>query len=167
MKNNFLEEEYAKDPAAFWRLWIKTGLAYPQDYADAFLIHSYGYWYPETPHWVFVTGIDDNGVFGIHAEPKLTGDRIGRALRWLSDSKYDEIPLLSLLFSPGACFWAYVILFFFLLYRRSPAYILCIPMLVLWLTALASPVNCEYRYVYGMFLCLPGEMVSKLIIDRG
>ena len=25
----------------------------------------------------------------------------------------------------------------------------------LWLTTLASPVYCEYRYIYGLIICVP------------
>ena len=155
VKNSFIEEKYTAEPARFWQLWMKLGITYPQDFADGFLLHTYGYWYPETPHWVFVTGIDDDGLFGIHSDPKLESKWITASLQWLSESKYDELPLLPLLFSPGACFWGYLILFFALVYRKSPAFVLCIPIFSLWLTALASPVNCEFRYVYGMFLCFP------------
>ena len=30
-----------------------------------------------------------------------------------------------------------------------------IPIIILWLTNLASPVWCEYRYIYGMFTTMP------------
>ena len=155
VKNNFAEEKYKIDPVRFWKFWLRLGITYPQDFIDAFLIHTYGYWYPETPHWVFVTGIDDDGLFGIHSDPKIDNKTVDRVLNWLSESKYDDYPLLSLFFSPGACFWMILITFFLLIYKRSPAFILCVPVFILWLTALASPVNCEFRYVYGMFLCLP------------
>lgn len=155
VKNLFSEEQYKKDPALFWKLWFKLGITYPQDYIDAFLIHTYGYWYPETPHHVFITGIDDNGLFGIHMDPKLNCHWMKSIVQWVSESKYDNFPLLSLFFSPGACFWIYLISFSYCLYRKHSAYFLFIPVFVLWMTAIASPVNCEYRYVYGMFVCWP------------
>ena len=155
VKNEFNNDLYKQNPINFWKFWTALGKSYPQDYLDAALLHTYGYWYPSTPHWVFITGIDDNGLFGIHMDPKLDTPQINSTVQWFSDSKYDEIPLLSLIFSPGACLWLYVIGFFYCLYRKSPVYFLYIPLFTLWLTALASPVNCEYRYVYGMFLCSP------------
>ncbi len=155
VKNVFSEDRYNDDPFSFWKIWISLGIKYPQDYLDAFLIHTYGYWYPETPHFVFITGIDNDGLFGIHTDPKLDTTWTKSIIQWLSESKYDNIPLLSLLFSPGACFWVYLLLFSYCLYRKSPVFFLFIPLIILWLTAIASPVNCEYRYVYGMFLCCP------------
>lgn len=42
------------------------------------------------------------------------------------------------------------------IYRKNYDYILIyIPLIILWLTTLASPVFAEYRYVYAIFTCLP------------
>lgn len=155
VKNVFNEELYSSDRVKFWKFWLVLGILYPQDYIDALMLHTYGYWYPETPHWVFITGIDDNGLFDIRMDPKQGAEWMNDPVKWLSDSGYDRIPLLSLLFSPGACFWVCLTAFWYCVYRRSPAYILFIPLFILWLTALASPVNCEYRYVYAMFAAIP------------
>lgn len=151
----FDNERYMSDPGNFWKLWLELGAAYPQDYLDALLLHTFGYWYPETPHWVFVTGIDDDGLFGIHMDPKLDNSLTRSVSEWLTGAGYDDLPLFSLLFSPGFCFWVYVVLFFYSLYRKSPAVFFYIPLIALWLTALASPINCEFRYIYGLFICLP------------
>ncbi len=155
VKNRFDDSLYKSDPGKFWNFWLRLGTLYPQDYLDGILLHTYGYWYPETPHWVFITGIDNDGSFGIRTDPKLNTAWTSAAGLWLLESGYDQIPLLSLLFSPGACFWLYVIALFYCLYRKSSAFFLLIPLFILWLTALASPVNCEFRYVYAMFSCLP------------
>lgn len=155
VKNLFDEDLYTAAPLDFWKLWLKVGLIYPQDYVDAFLIHTCGYWYPDTARGVFVEGIDDDGIYGIHMDPKLDTALTRMAIQWLTESKYDDFPLISLLFSPGACFWVYLICLFYCLYRKSDRFFLLIPVMILWLTAIASPVNGEYRYVYGMFLCLP------------
>ena len=161
VKNKFDGERYRNDPNEFWNFYIRLGKAYPQDYLDGFMLHTYGYWYPETPHWVFITGIDDEGLFGIHADPRLGATRGGDSvIRWFSDAGYDKIPLLSLLFSPGACFWLFLACFCFCLYQKSKAWFLFVPCFILWLTAAASPVNCEFRYVYGMFLCMPVLMTA-------
>ena len=155
VKNHFDDERYQNNPKDFWNFYFSLGKAYPQDFLDGFLLHTYGYWYPETPHWVFVTGIDDDGIFGIHSDPKFTASFMNSTITWLTEAKYDEIPLLSLLFSPGACFWLFLAGFCFCLYQKSSTGFLFIPVFILWLTAVASPVNCEFRYVYGMFLCMP------------
>ena len=170
VKNVFDNERYKADPGSFWRFWLELGKTYPQDYLDAVLLHTYGYWYPETPHWVFITGIDDDGLFGIHMDPKLDNGLTRSVTGWLTGAGYDELPLVSLLFSPGACFWVYVIGFFYCLYRKPRVVFFFIPLFSLWLTALASPVNCEFRYVYGLFLCLPlicfAVSTEKSISDR-
>ena len=155
VKNRFNEKAYKENTKDFWSMWLKTGTLYPQDYIDAFLLHTFGYWYPATPHWVFVTGIDDEGIFGIHMDPIINEQWMSSLTNWLENSKYDGFPLLPLLFSPGACFWLCLIFFFYCLFQRSSAFFLYIPLFILWLTAIASPVNCEFRYVYPIFACLP------------
>jgi len=163
VKNRFSETYYRAHRAEFWRLWLKLAKTYPQDTIDGFLLHTFGYWYPEMPCSGFAVGIDNDGFFGIHMAPKGAGQPAEPITAWIAGSGYKDIPLISLLFSPGACFWVCLACFFYCLYRKSPAFFLFIPVIILWLTALASPVNCEYRYVYGMFLCVPLLFTAALV----
>lgn len=40
--------------------------------------------------------------------------------------------------------------------KRRFGYLLCLlPCFVLWLTAAASPVNSEFRYIFGLYISLP------------
>ena len=67
-----------------------------------------------------------------------------------------DIPIVSMIFSIGFAFWLVLISMAFSIYKKNYSKLLMyVPILVLWLTCLASPVSGEYRYVYAMFVCLP------------
>ena len=45
---NRTNEKYAQNPLDFWKLWISTGSKAPVSYINAWLMTSYGFWYPDT-----------------------------------------------------------------------------------------------------------------------
>lgn len=45
-KSCFYSANYEANPLAFWKFYIKLGLAYPSEYVEAFLSNTLGYWYP-------------------------------------------------------------------------------------------------------------------------
>ena len=60
------------------------------------------------------------------------------------------------LFSIGFNFWMILIITMYCIYKKQYRYMLTlVPIIILWLTNLASPVWCEYRYIYGMFTTMP------------
>lgn len=52
-------------------------------------------------------------------------------------------------------------------YKKCLIYL---PILFLWLTCLASPVFCEFRYIYSLFTCIPIligiNFISKTDVDK-
>ena len=67
-----------------------------------------------------------------------------------------DIPIISMLFSIGFMFWLIIIALVYNIYNKCYKNILIyIPVIMLWLTTLASPVFCEFRYVYSIVTCLP------------
>ena len=58
--------------------------------------------------------------------------------------------------SAGFYFWIMCIAIGYCIYQRKYKLLLgYLPMLVIWLTCLASPVFCENRYIYSLFVSLP------------
>ena len=47
IKVGFNNELYEKDPGSFLNLWAKYLVKHPMTYLNAWLLTSYGYWYPE------------------------------------------------------------------------------------------------------------------------
>lgn len=72
-----------------------------------------------------------------------------------SDNKYQDIPVLSLLFSPAFYGWAMVLYIIIGLYLKS--YRIVVPILILFLYHLSLLLGptCIIRYVYPIVICLP------------
>lgn len=67
-----------------------------------------------------------------------------------------DIPILSMCFSIGTAFWLIVICLGYKILNKEYRFILVyLPIFILWLTIVVSPVFCEYRYAYSMFTSLP------------
>ena len=148
-----LDEEYFKEhKEEFINLWLKLLKSYFKDYVEAFISNSYGYYYPEAQHWVANRTMELNNM-GIIQQPLIKGNFVSKI-----DSLIErrDIPILSMFFSIGAAFWTFIIsLGYEILNKRYKSIILYIPICILWLTLIASPVFCEYRYAYSLFTALP------------
>ena len=81
-----------------------------------------------------------------------------------------SIPILAMAFSIGFTFWLIMVSLFYMIYQKKYAYLLVyLPVLLLWLTTLASPVFCEFRYVYGLFTSVPflfSMMFQKNTVEK-
>lgn len=167
VKSSFRASLYEEDPARFFRLWADLGKRYPFDYLEAFLHNNYGYWFPETTYWISSYGVLTGGqIRDLHTAPILKIGIIDRIYNWYAYHQEEKTPLLPLLFSRGACFWVWLFCGIWCLYRNRRKFILFMPGLFLWGSILISPVYNEYRYVYGLFICLPLFLVSALFSKK-
>lgn len=150
--DSFNAAAFGKDPARYLAAWAKLGIAHPVTYVEAFLLQCYGYWYPDTQYWIIHSNIEPNAL-GLEQRP----DRLG--LRFELDSLIRELSEeqpTAVLFSIGLMVWLIILAAALLILRRRAA--LASPLVImamLWLTTLASPVYCEYRYLYGLAVSVP------------
>lgn len=165
LKMYFNNEEYAKDKASFWKLWLDKGKKHPLTYVNAWFLTSYGYWYPGAVinvyqgNTVFTFTYTDSSYFGYEVE--LPGERhsfipvIDSFYRKLSIEKFQQnIPVVSLLFSPAAYFWACVFLFMCSWGRgKRGLYPYILPLLA-WMTVLLGPTYLV-RYVIYLWYIIP------------
>ena len=78
-----------------------------------------------------------------------------------------KVPLISMAFSIGFTFWIVLICAIYTVYKKKYKYLLVyIPIFALWLTTIASPVWCEYRYIYSMFTCIPLLTVANISFEN-
>ena len=67
-----------------------------------------------------------------------------------------NIPIISMIFSLGFMIWICIILIGYLLYKKQyKKIVIFLPVFILWLTAIASSVFCEYRYLFGLVVNMP------------
>lgn len=176
VKVRFQNNAFAADKARYIRLWIRIGTKKPLSYINAWLVNSYGFWYPDTVidvysgNTVFTFTYKDSSYFGYEVEEPGYRDS---KIPWLDEAyrklaleiSQEKIPIYSMLYSPGGIFWCIAFVFAYVLYRKK--YYLVIPylmVLLVWLTVLLGPTYLP-RYVlifwFGMpvFAAMLGEEI--------
>ncbi len=171
VKIAFREEEYLKDKKAFYTLWGTLGIKHLPAYLDAWVMTSYGLWYPNAVldgyrgNQVFTFVYGDSSYFGYETEEpgvrKPLLPYIDDFYRWISlDPKIQRMPVVSLLFSPGFLFW--VMLFFtgFFIYAGRIDLVLpyLLPLFVV-LTCFLGPMSLV-RYVHYLWVFVPVMMAE-------
>lgn len=175
VKISFNNAAYAQDSSAFWRLWLSIGGKATASYLNAWLLTSYGFWYPDAVldgyqgNTVFTFTYGESSYFGYETE--LPGQRHS-FIPWL-DALFEKmslelfqqrVPVVSMLFSPGFLFWVYAAGIVFLVrcgrFRQAAAFL---PAGLNWLTVLLGPTSLV-RYVLIFWFALP---VLALVVSRG
>lgn len=142
-------EYFDENKIEFLKLWAILMRSYFKDYVESFISNSYGYYYPEATHWVANRTMEPNNM-GLEQSPIIQVELIDCII------ERRDIPIISMCFSIGIAFWITVICLGYKIYKKEYKNILIyLPIFVLWLTLVASPVFCEYRYAYSIFTTLP------------
>ena len=169
VKATFDDEYFKKDKKTFMTTWAKLCFKYPKTAVESLLCNSYGYWYPEFQYWVVARSTvnsDNDGKIVLPIEQQSLLENA----RWNNYDSFIEkrnIPIISMLFSIGFVFWLVVVSFGYVIYKKEYKKLLIfVPVLVLWLTCLASPVSGEYRYMYAMFAMIPILIGISLINNK-
>lgn len=157
----FKSEVFDADSSRYLKAWASLGLRYPVEYLEAFLFQNYGYWYPDETYWTaaYYSNVKDLPLL---QDMRLLSFRV--ALFKLHVFLSESSPL-GILTSPGFLFWLLLLAGALLILKKQGR--TAAPMLLLfavWGTTLASPVFCEYRYIYALVTCLPlytGLALSK------
>ena len=166
VKVSFQNDAFAADRWKYIGLWVRIGLKKPLSYINAWLVNSYGFWYPDTVidvysgNSVFTFTYADSSYFGYEVEePGFRDSKIpwlDEVYRKLSlEISQEKIPLFSMLFSPGGMFWCTAFAFAYVLYRKK--YHLVIPFLMVfmvWMTVILGP-TCLPRYVLFFWFGMP------------
>lgn len=166
VKYHFQNDAYEADKFKYIKLWAKIGAKKPFTYINAWLINSYGFWYPDTVIDVYTGCIkftfvyQDSSYFEYETEqPGVRESRIpwlDEVYRQLSlEIAKEKIPIISMLFSPGFLFWCYAFAFGYAVYRKR--YHILIPYIMVflvWLTMLLGPTYLV-RYVLILWFALP------------
>lgn len=169
VKNNLNEYQYSTNKTDYYKLWLSVGLKAPAEYLNAFLLTTYGNWYP----WASLDGYRgyigmrgtvlenaENYYFGYVTEEP--GERhsyipaLDRFYFWLSTvNLHRRCPVISLLFSPGAMFWVYLIAGVYYLHSRKKGWAVPFALIALvWLTIQLGPIALV-RYVLILFFGMP------------
>lgn len=158
VKSQFSEDGFKQDKSGLIKLYIELALKFPKDTVESFVKGSFGYYYPNTIGWGVYTGVNTE-QFGEYNEYKFEQQpivKIGVLDKINEFVNTRNIPIISMFANIGFLFWVVLACITYNIYNKKYKNILIfLPVLFIWLTALASPVFCEPRYVYSIFTCLP------------
>jgi hypothetical protein len=171
VKVDFNNELYEQNSADFWRVWKTQLVKHPVAYINAWLLTSYGYWYPPAiinvykGNTVYSFTYEDSSYFGYEVEPP--GERkslihaIDKLYKYLSIGSFQQdAPVLHLFFGPGLYVFIYMFVFAYRLYKKRFGNILpFMPMILTFCTVLLGPTYL-IRYVLYLWLCLPLLVVT-------
>jgi len=153
VKWQFDDEWYENNKGEFFQKWAQLGTRYPKEYIESYLYGSLGYWNPTVRRWTVVSRIQHN-EYGIEQNSQLPKSLAFAEKIQLGNPR--SVPVVALLYSIGFNFWLLVTVAGVLIIKRQKTWLLVLlPVATLWLTCTASPVYAEFRYIYGLFTCLP------------
>jgi hypothetical protein len=155
IKNTFNEELFKQNKKDLAVLWLRLFAKEPVLYFESYFIGSMGYWYPEVYYWVVIDfyNQDEADSVGYVKQPLIKYEEIDEMKRMVNSRK---IPVVSILFSTGFFFWMVLVLLGYVLYKKKNVLVFVfMPILTLWLTVSASPIWCEYRYIFAIFATFP------------
>ena len=164
MKDTFNNEKFKSDKVGFVKIWFDLFKKYPKTYFESYLIGSMGYWYPEVGNWVIPDWFDydANNTLRYNKKPLVKIRLIDLMVSGVNKRKTS---IFTLLFNIGFFFWILVTLFGYVIYNKKYKLLnVFVPLLVLWLTTTASPVWCEFRYIYALFTVMP--VLLPLILKK-
>lgn len=166
VKIDFNNAAYSADPSRYWKLWWSVGKKAPAVYLNAWLLTSYGFWYPDAVidvyrgNTVFTYTYEDSSYFGFETElPGIRDSKIPLLNEWFRRLSLElfqqKVPVISMLFSPGFLFQIYLAGLLFLLRRKQYKTVLAfLPAILNWLTVILGPTYLV-RYVLIFWLALP------------
>lgn len=174
------EEQWETDMSAMWKTWAKVGMRYPNEYIDAFLCLTNGYWFLDDVTWAENLGVgleDRKGALftfnasvseaqpdGIPNESKIPAlERVLEEL--ISNNSFYKIPVVSNIFKPAFYCWAlFVCAIGFLYQRRKKAFIMTIFPFMYLGTLLLGPVVIV-RYIMPIMVFVP-VLITLLLCRR-
>ena len=164
------EEAWTGDYKALLKDYIILGKAYPNDYLDAFLGLTLGYWFiddkshcemldygPDSDMgllYTFNASFNENIPEGIASHSYLPGvERMYSEI--VNGNSYYKWPVISYLMRPAFYMWLFILAIFAALYKRSKysMAVFAYPLLYFCTMLLGPTVN--FRYVYPFIVSLP------------
>lgn len=179
IKASVRTEKFEGDYGALFSFWAKLGLEYPDEYLDAFLELTRGYWFLDDVSWAENLGYGTEGRMGAvftYNSSEIPGvgsiaheSRLPRLEALLeeivSGNAFYDWPLVSLVFRSAFFTWSMFLITMVYFYRKQKIQLKL--SLLLWLyfgTVLLGPVV-QLRYVFPIMALLP-LMAAMLYFDE-
>jgi len=169
VKGTFNKDCTKEELLDYLKVWIKNFFKYPFTYIEATLSNTYGYFYtditasPISIGYIYISDIDD-GIFDIKFEDKLNTERTTIVI-W--HNALTKLPVISMLYSIGFHSCILLISTGYIIHCKKYKFIpVLLPLLVVLLVALASPVNAYLRYALPIIFNLPITIAIIIYISQ-
>ena len=153
IRNKGYQEYITQNKFEFIKMYISVGMKNPTDYIAAFLNQSRGYWHQKMSNYIYFSeGVHQYAAeLGIYRAP-LFPTSVSLLIDKLMD-KYCDI--WHKFWSLALSTYVVWILFIYSLARKRTCFYF-LPIIGVFITlVIATPVNDEFRYAYGIYLALP------------
>lgn len=163
VKETFNAEKFEKDKMEYVKLWLGVGINNPVAYLDAFVCMNFGFWYPDMVYpdedtWHPYMVYDNQSFEGYEVLVERTSylPKLSKLYELFANGTiHKRIPVISMLFSPGATFWVVLIGFIMIIYKKRYYCIVPFSILIgLWGTLILAPVVL-LRYAYPLMVSVP------------
>lgn len=147
--------------ADFLRLWLELGLKNPYAYVKGWIEETKGYWYhKEIFHTLARDTLENNiGIEHINLAPSFLSRMVDKQLD-LFEKWHDTF------WSLAMDTWVMFLCMGYMLYRKKNI-LAYLPGIAIFLTLLiATPVYAEFRYYYGVIVCLPLYIAFIFLNDK-
>ena len=168
VKNNAKEELLKENTVNFFKLWLKVGMQFPDEYVESIVTNTLGYWYPLN-QGVYVN-IDISlyhTLIGLGEEIEKKSfcdwaEKLYNRLFWTNDYRY--VPLLGYAFRNAPYIWLLLMYMLWCLHKKEKSGVLLgmLPFLYFG-TCLLGPVS-ALRYVYSIVVCAP--LLICLVLEQ-
>ena len=162
-------QSWKDDIPGMLRDWMKIGLRYPNEYLDAFLALTGGYWFLDDVSHAEVLGYGEDSNLGLlytfnasesDVFPGIESKSYFPALlslyaKILNGNCYYGWPVLSLLFKPAFYTWLMVLALFSYLYLKKPKRMYLSILTALYLLTLFLGPVVNMRYAYPVMVTIP------------
>ncbi len=157
--------------------WVKVGLRYPNEYIDAFMELTRGYWFLDDTSFAEVlgSGLEERmgAIFTYNSSEGDFFEGVEHVSKfpWLesllenivSANQFYDWPVVSILFRAATYCWMLLLCFIIAFYTKNKKMkLLCLYPLMYLVTCLLGPVA-WFRYIFPLVLITPIMIISPLL----
>ena len=172
--------EWTQDHAKLLKDYIKIGIAYPNDYVDAFLGLTIGYWFTDDRSHAEMLGVGDDTDLGLlytfnasvtEAVPEGIASKsyLPGVEKWYSHvingNSYYNWPIASQLMKPAVYFWLFVLSIFICIYKKKKEGIALFAYPVFYMLTMLLGPCVNFRYMYPFIVAVP-MMLAFVLSDK-
>ena len=158
VKNYANEEKLRTNTLNFFKLWVKVGLKFPDEYLESIITNTFGYWYPLNQGVYVSAEVPIYHVFiGVGEELTKVNYCSWAYNLYLPfwSMEYRQVPILGFLFRNAPYVWTLLLAFFYAWYKKDVAKIIVFLFPMFYLATCFAGPTVFLRYIYYLVTLAP------------